>query len=121
MTLLAIQNKNFFKHTWFKVEWNLGKRCNYDCSYCDIGTHDNFSPHMSFDVWKNTVDKILNSTNKKVKLSITGGEPYINPNIIEMFKYAKDSGVHNISVVFRGLSSLSFQLRVCNLPSMYTS
>jgi len=28
------------------ITWFIGKRCNYDCSYCPSYTHDNFSPHI---------------------------------------------------------------------------
>lgn len=31
----------------FQVTWDLGRRCNYDCSYCPITRHDNFSPHAT--------------------------------------------------------------------------
>ena len=29
------------------TEWNMGKRCNFDCSYCGADLHDNTSKHMS--------------------------------------------------------------------------
>mgnify|MGYP003704457195 CR=1 FL=1 len=35
-----------------KVEWNLGKRCNYDCSYCPSAIHDNTSPHTDVEILK---------------------------------------------------------------------
>ena len=35
-----------------KVEWNLGKRCNYDCSYCPPVIHDNTSPHTDIQILK---------------------------------------------------------------------
>ncbi len=28
------------------ITWFIGKRCNYDCSYCSSFTHDNYSPHI---------------------------------------------------------------------------
>lgn len=105
--IVATQNNNERKKKALKVEWNIGKRCNYDCSYCDIGTHDNFSPHMSLEVWKNTIDKILDSTNKKVRIALTGGEPFINPNFLDMIKYGKEAGVSEFSVVTNGTSPLS--------------
>ena len=37
-----------------KVEWNLGKRCNYDCSYCPSSIHDNTSAHTDIEVLKAT-------------------------------------------------------------------
>ena len=36
-------------HGWFHVEWFMGRRCNYDCSYCSALEHDNISPHVKFE------------------------------------------------------------------------
>ena len=33
----------------FQVTWDLGRRCNYDCTYCPVTRHDNFSPHATLD------------------------------------------------------------------------
>ena len=37
-----------------KIEWNLGKRCNFDCSYCPSEIHDNTSPHTDIEILKKT-------------------------------------------------------------------
>ena len=29
------------------VQWFIGKRCNYDCSYCSPFIHDNYSSHIT--------------------------------------------------------------------------
>ena len=71
-----------------KVEWNLGKRCNYDCSYCPSVIHDNFSPHTDINILKKTVDK-LHEINKPVRISLTGGEPCVHPKIEELIFYIK--------------------------------
>lgn len=71
------------------VEWNLGKRCNLDCSYCPAEIHDNYSPHTNLDLLMSVVDK-LTTLNKPVRLSFTGGEPCVNPNLSTLLDYAKD-------------------------------
>lgn len=71
-----------------KVEWNLGKRCNYDCAYCPKEIHDNFSPHTDINILKSAVDKLA-SIGKPIRLSLTGGEPSVHPNIEELLEYAK--------------------------------
>ena len=40
------------------VTWDLGRRCNYDCSYCTAIHHNNTSRHRSVDELKNTFDFI---------------------------------------------------------------
>lgn len=71
-----------------KVEWNLGKRCNYDCTYCPKEIHDNFSPHTDIEILKQTVDKLA-SLGKPIRLSLTGGEPSVHPKIEELVEYIK--------------------------------
>lgn len=78
-----------WKHSeYIKVEWNLGKRCNYDCSYCPSYIHDNNSPHTDINLLKQTVDKLC-ELNKPVRISLTGGEPSVHPDIEELLKYIK--------------------------------
>jgi MoaA/NifB/PqqE/SkfB family radical SAM enzyme len=90
-----------------KVEWNLGKRCNYDCSYCPSYIHDNFSPHTDIEILKNTVDK-LSSLNKPIRLSFTGGEPCVHPKFSELVKYVKHKGIDWISVTSNGTLPFEF-------------
>jgi organic radical activating enzyme len=69
------------------VTWNLGKRCNYDCSYCNPAVHDWVSTHLPLTVIKEfmqTLDRYLRGVDKKYKISLTGGEPFVHPHIIEI-------------------------------------
>lgn len=84
-----------------KVEWNLGKRCNYDCSYCPSVIHDNSSPHTDIAVLKKTVDTLAN-LGKPVRLSFTGGEPCVHPQFSELVHYAKHKNIQWISVTTNG-------------------
>ena len=79
----------------FVITWDLGRRCNYDCSYCPPHRHDNFSPHFSLEELKSTAEFLfeyidLISTYRKSKefcISFTGGEPTVNPNFIKFSLY----------------------------------
>ena len=79
----------------FIVNWDLGRRCNYDCTYCAPIHHDNFSGHASLAELKQTVDFIFEyaqviskyRTNKEFHINLTGGEPTVNPNFIELSEY----------------------------------
>ncbi len=90
-----------------KIEWNLGKRCNYDCSYCPSAIHDNTSPHTDIKVLKKAVDK-LSTLGKPIRLSFTGGEPCVHPKFDELVKYAKYKGVAWISVTTNGTRPYEF-------------
>ena len=90
-----------------KVEWNIGKRCNYDCAYCPSSIHDNTSPHTDIEILKATVDK-LSKMGKPVRLSFTGGEPCIHPKFDELIRYCKHVGISWISVTTNGTRPYEF-------------
>lgn len=95
------------------VEWMLGKRCNNDCSYCTPHYHDNVSPHISMDRVKQTVKVInqqLSINNKTAYYAISGGEPFLHPNIFEILNIIANSSAYGgkLSIITNG----SLPLRV---------
>ena len=82
----------------FQVTWDLGRRCNYDCSYCPSHRHDNFSPHASLQELKDSADFVFEYIDiymeyrdyKWASIGFTGGEPTVNPHFIEFVKYFKN-------------------------------
>jgi MoaA/NifB/PqqE/SkfB family radical SAM enzyme len=81
----------------FMITWDLGRRCNYDCTYCAPIHHDNFSPHASLDELINSAKFIFDyikvvakyRKDKNFHISLTGGEPTNNPNFIKLSNYLK--------------------------------
>ena len=90
-----------------RVEWNLGKRCNYDCSYCPESIHDNTSPHTDIEILKATVDKLV-ALGKPIRLSFTGGEPTVHPKFTELVKYANHKNIQWVSVTTNGTLPFEF-------------
>jgi MoaA/NifB/PqqE/SkfB family radical SAM enzyme len=84
-----------------KIEWNLGKRCNYDCSYCPSSIHDNTSPHTELEILESTIDK-LSTLPHPVRLSFTGGEPCVHPYIDNVLEYCKRQGIAWINLTTNG-------------------
>lgn len=81
------------------VTWDLGRRCNYDCTYCEASRHNNYSSHATLDNLKNTFKfiqdwtSVYNSKRKiksHVNVDFTGGEPTVNPNFWNLVKYIKE-------------------------------
>ena len=81
----------------FQVTWDTGRRCNYDCSYCPVHRHDNFSRHATIDELKDNVDFLYEyidlhlgyRKSKIANIGFTGGEPTVNPNFIPFAKYLR--------------------------------
>lgn len=72
------------------IDWILGLRCNFSCSYCSPYLHNTFSPHAKLEDIQNNLLKTLNNialeSKKELKFNITGGEPFVHPDIIEIFR-----------------------------------
>lgn len=101
--VVAIEDHNPKKDKLFRVEWNLGRRCNFNCSYCGDDLHDAVSPHMPWDVYTSAIDKIKNNVgNKDIRISFTGGEPFVHPKFTEMLAYAKQAGIKKCNVTTNG-------------------
>ena len=82
------------------VTWDIGRRCNLNCSYCESTRHDNVSPFHSLDELTSTFDFIQKWTeeyNSKRKtpshtnINFTGGEPTMNPNFWNLVDLIKSN------------------------------
>jgi len=79
--------------------WDIHYKCNFRCPYCWFfrgwaeGARRNiyFAPEEWMKHWKRVYDKY-----GKVHIEITGGEPFLYPNFIELIKLLSD--VHSVKV-----------------------
>ena len=92
-----------------KVEWNLGKRCNYDCTYCPSSIHDNHSPHTDINILKAAVDKLC-EIDKPLRISLTGGEPCVHPDIENLLDYFKQKGISWVNLTTNGTRGYQWYL-----------
>jgi len=81
------------------VVWDLGRRCNFDCTYCTGWMHSTTSPMKKFEEYKRTADfideyyNIYKDKHKgdwKINISFTGGEPSVNPAFYQLLPYLKE-------------------------------
>ncbi len=72
-----------------QVYWEIGRRCNYDCSYCWPWIHNKTDPHKSLLELLTATEKILDKFAKgqKVNFIISGGEPTLNPAFLDWVRY----------------------------------
>lgn len=116
MKTVAIEHSNPLQANVVKIEWNMGKRCNFNCSYCDEFTHDNKSSYMSFEVAKKTVDKIVDKLpGRKFKINLTGGEPTLNPEFEKILDYMYQK---NIAVGITTNGSRTYDFYAKNLHKL---
>lgn len=86
-----------------QVYWELGRRCNYDCSYCWPWIHNNTDKHKSFselmDAMSTLEDSFLKGT--PANFIISGGEPTTNSAFLDLLRFLHTSG-HHISLHSNG-------------------
>lgn len=79
------------------VTWDTGRRCNYDCTYCEISRHDTYSPFHSYDELLGTFEfikdytSIYDTKHQGINIDFTGGEPTANPNFWKLAKHIKEN------------------------------
>ena len=86
-----------------QVYWEIGRRCNYDCSYCWPWIHNNYEAHKKLDqlmkATKLIEDKFIKG--KKVNFIISGGEPTANKDFLPWLRYLHSCG-HHVSLHSNG-------------------
>lgn len=105
----------------FSISWIMHIRCNYDCMYCPPSRHNNTDPLPTLEelqaYWQQIFDKTQH-LKKPYKLSISGGEPTINKNVLPFIHYLRtqfnDHVVH-INFITNGSASKQYYLKLCPL------
>jgi MoaA/NifB/PqqE/SkfB family radical SAM enzyme len=87
--------------------WTINTSCNFKCPYCHPILHDEVAPGSGS---KKEIEKIVqffDKTKKTWLIIITGGEPFLYPNFIELCK--KLSKKHYISIITNLSSDLAYR------------
>jgi AdoMet-dependent heme synthase len=80
------------------IAWELTRNCNLDCVHCraraGAGCHDN---ELSLEECKRIVDDVASFSSPTIIL--TGGEPLLRDDILEIIKYVKKKGLRPVIAV----------------------
>ena len=85
--------EHFGRNPLLHVNWNLGKKCNFDCSYCPESVHNKTDPYPDMQTMKKVASSIFEkiSESRKVKFTFTGGEPTLIPHYVDFLKWLRAS------------------------------
>lgn len=79
-----------------KVIWEITNNCNYGCSYCIFSCgKKKVENELSTKECYHVIDELVKQGFKHLK--ITGGEPFIRKDIVEILKYASQKMIVDIS------------------------
>ena len=103
MELIRVEHINKKYKEWVRIEWNMGKRCNFDCSYCGSDLHDNTSKHMPLEKFEYAIKTMREFyKDKRIRMSLTGGEPFVHPKILDILSLFKKYKVDETSIISNG-------------------
>lgn len=84
---------------WVVVNWNLGNRCNFSCSYCPPVLNDGSFGWNEYEVVKEFIDEVINYyAPRKIYFEFTGGEVTLWRDFVKTAKYIKERG-HDIGFI----------------------
>jgi MoaA/NifB/PqqE/SkfB family radical SAM enzyme len=74
----------YFNHQPKTITWYINEHCNYQCSYCDVWKSENNKKNQHINIQK--LEKGLELLEAGWRFCITGGEPFLEKNILEICK-----------------------------------
>ena len=87
------------------VDWMLGNRCNYACSYCPPALHDGTTGWQSLEDVVGMIEALQEhyqaGMGSRVWLQLTGGEPTLHPKIKDILGAARTHGM-KVSLISNG-------------------
>lgn len=69
--------------------------CPNECKFCSSNSSKDKNKIIKIEIFKRTVDHFLKHGGIE-ELSISGGEPFLHPDLFEMVKYSKEKGIRTI-------------------------
>lgn len=94
------------------ITWDVGRRCNYDCSYCEASRHNNTSKHRSIEEMFSVFNFIKEYTKlydcETANINFTGGEPTNNPIFFDFAKQVKQQSNYGLGLTTNGAFSYKF-------------
>ena len=69
--------------------------CPNECKFCSSNSCINKKQIISFDDYKRVIDYFINEGGIE-ELSLSGGEPFLHPELYRMVKYAKSFGIRTV-------------------------
>ena len=106
MKIFPIKVEKAIKQKYNFIEWKIHNVCNHNCSFCGVKHKDGSQRWFSLEKYKEYTDKLIElNKGKPLWIQITGGEPTLYPELLELIKYMKSKGAM-ISLISNGSRTL---------------
>lgn len=98
---------SLFNSDTIKINWVLTRKCNYSCSYCTV--KDKNAPFPSEDMLNRIIHGISNLDKNRINITITGGEPTLDPNYFYILSLLFQSFSNNKTINVNTITNLGQQ------------
>jgi MoaA/NifB/PqqE/SkfB family radical SAM enzyme len=107
----------------FRVNWNLGKRCNFNCSYCPSSIHDNHSLFVPESAILEGAKLIFSKIpqQQRIRFTFTGGEPTLHPAYLKLVKTVAERPKTIIATNTNGTRHAEYLSELNQLSALYIS
>ena len=78
--------------------------CPNKCKFCSSNSSQDKTTIISLEQFKRTVNHFLNQSGIE-EISISGGEPFLHPDLFEMVKFCKENNIRTV-VFTSGIKNL---------------
>lgn len=105
------------------VHWDLGRRCNHDCSYCTANLHNNHEAHKDYEVLVAFLDDVLDhaeARGKTARFCFAGGEPTLHPRFLDFCRLIRERG-HRTLVTTNGTRGPHYWRELIRLADAHIS
>ena len=103
--IVAVGQLEKIQQSNFNIDWNILKRCNYDCSYCPPRIHDNHSPYPDIDNLKSIYNS-LDIPDRDITITLTGGEPTMWSGLLDFILWLKAQRTSEVEILTNGTASI---------------
>lgn len=114
----ALEKSNQFTHSNEVVEsakaayFHVTSKCNMNCPGCYSISQRNYDVDLSFNEIKKIIDNLSDANVKS--LVISGGEPFLRNDIIDILRYIKqNSKIQYVCCITNGLDDLNRYIDAC--------
>lgn len=88
------------------IEWKIHNVCNHNCGFCGAEHKDGSQRWLTLEKYKQHIDKLAKvCEGAPYWIQITGGEPTLMPDLVELLRYIKNKGAY-VSMISNGTRTI---------------
>lgn len=114
---------NVDKNFPLTITWDIGRRCNYKCSYCAPSVSNTYEVNKTLGSLKFAIRNLHEDycQGKKAIWNFSGGEPTINPSYMEIVKHLYNDLGHSIITQTNASQGESYYSELIEYSSIFFS